>query len=164
MRKRILIFALLLCLTATMLCSIPSAAAMYGVQLTKLCSCSYDFYGDYFYGISNNEKMSSASIQLDHYCQTATAYVSLTSWIYSESNYNNYTTRTSNASGTYDADEDHCEAYVDHRYGINSLYNIRGTESNHRATTTCNGTVYTYRYFESEGDVPLSVTPPVVVR
>lgn len=164
MRKRILIFALLLCLTATMLCSIPSAAATYRVPFTKKCSCSDGFYGDYFYGISSNEKVSSASIQLDHYCQTATAYVSLTSWIYPNGNYNNYTTRKSNASGTYDADEDHCEACVDHWYALNSIYNIRGTESNHRATTTCNGTVYSYSYFESEGDVPLSVTPPVVVR
>ncbi|MBQ8898687.1 MAG: hypothetical protein IJY86_12700 [Clostridia bacterium] len=76
-------------------------------------------------------------------------------------NPNNYRSFTYRDSATEDY-SDYCCADAFINYEGTSYY-ILGTESTLNFTTDCDP-VYTYRYYKSEGDIPLSVDPPVVVQ
>lgn len=161
--KKIFIFCLMLVMMTTALLAIPSSAAYTEFDITKKCNCSAAFSGDYSSGIESS-KMAATSIQITHKCTNRTTNASLTCWVYpTEGNYNNYTERKYSDIGSSYGIANHSEAYIDADFR-NTDYSVRGTEATVTATTTCSGTVYSYRYFDSDGDVPLSVDPPVVIQ
>lgn len=159
--KRVLAGTVVLAIMLSVVLVIPSGAATSGGNMPDPgCYCDNDFLGTYHGGIVDGMGGNvQATAHVTHRCDGCYAYVSSKCWVYT-SNYNNYTSRTYTASGrgTNSATADLSVNVQD--YG----FNLRAVENYYMVRVLCEGEEFTSQKWQSDGNVPLSVLPPVVTE
>ena len=135
------------------------SAALENAYITKNCSCSASFSDNYYIGEGSVDRVSSI-IQVDHACNGLTSYAGLTVWKYTTSIYNY---RMESFHDDDNSSTGSTVAYIVKDYN-GSGYSVLGVEATVRAITTCGSRSHEYRYFEDDGNVPMSVNPPVLVE
>lgn len=147
--RRFSLSVLALVLVILALLAIPASASGYErYSFTKKCGCTGDFLAYYDSQVTSIANGSYARTVLDHYCtgcSSAQVYVSAMVWHYPSptSSAYNRTTLTDSASGIT------VTAAV---YETSSIGEVFCIESNHRISTVCNGTTYSYSAYNSNGE------------
>ena len=158
--SRILACSLLLAVMLSVVLVVPSGATVVGDSVDKPCSCNNSFTGTYAGGIVDGlGDTVNANAHITHICDGCDVYVSAKCWVYT-SNYNNYTSRTFTASrsGNY-------SATVELNKDLSSLgFSLRAVETYHKIHYLCEGEEFTIQRWISDGNVPLSIQPPVVTE
>ena len=159
--KRIFVGVAVLAVMLSAVLVIPSGATVvYDSFDHPGCYCGKTFTSSYGGGLMDGSGGAThATAHVYHDCDGCYAYVSSKCWVYT-SNYNNYTSRTYTASGS-----GYSSATADlNVYGANIGYNIRAVENYYMIRIRCEGDEFIEQEWSSDGNVPLSFRPPVVVE
>ncbi|MBQ8899152.1 MAG: hypothetical protein IJY86_11895 [Clostridia bacterium] len=160
--RKALALGLVFVMAMTAIFAIPASATGVHQFSAPACGCGADFEGQYGsnYAIDHSHGLTEVA----HDCERITAYVSLKTWIYGSS-YNNYTSRTVTDTDTVDYPGASGFAAVSKFANYqDTVYGVRGVESYHKVTIKCNGVERFAQGWDSSGDIPLAVVPPVVVQ
>jgi len=147
--RRFSLSVLALVLVILALLAIPASASGYDYySFEQKCGCTGEFLAYCDSQVTSIANGSNARTVLNHYCSgcsSAQVYVSAKFWHYPSptSSAYNATTLTNSATGI------RATAVVSETPSIGEVFCI---ESNHRITTVCNGTTYSYSDYNSNGE------------
>ena len=147
--KRISLTTLVLVMVLAAVLAIPaSALGTYRGYFSQKCECDGVFYGHWENRATIGSSVSYAKTVLDHMdspeCTSGSVYASAKFWHYPSSSSSAYNTTT-----VYSSDQGKDASCTANQ--TSSVGEIFCVESNHTATTVCNGTTYTYNKYYCNG-------------